>query len=114
MDFLRPGSQLHGLEAAALALLLALSAPRLAAALCSGSTYSYGSGACSSCAAGASFVSAAAGCSPSATLTAGPVDTAFYLSGSQAEGVAAPRCAEPARRATTAAALSGSRREEGI
>jgi hypothetical protein len=37
-------------------LLLALSAPRLAAAQCSGSTYSYGSGACASCAAGASFL----------------------------------------------------------
>ena len=72
-----------------LALLLALSAPRLAAAQCSGSTYSYGSGACASCAAGASFVSSSAGCTPSATLTAGPADTALFLSGSQAEGVAA-------------------------
>jgi hypothetical protein len=90
MDFVaRTSSHLHRLEAAALALVLALSAPRLAAALCSGSTYSYGSGACSSCAVGASFVSSSAGCVPSATLTAGPADTAFYLSGSQAEGVAA-------------------------
>jgi DNA-binding beta-propeller fold protein YncE len=52
-------------------------------------TYSYGGVACSSCATGASFVSAAAGCTPSAALTAGPADTAFYLSGSAAEGVAA-------------------------
>ena len=73
----------------ALILLLALSAPRLAAAQCSGSTYSYGSGACASCAAGASFISSSAGCTPSATLTSGPADTALYLSGSQAEGVAA-------------------------
>ena len=75
--------------ALALALLLALSVPRLAFAQCSGSTYSYGSGACALCAAGASFVSSSAGCAPSATLTAGPADTALYLSGSQAEGVAA-------------------------
>jgi serine/threonine-protein kinase len=72
-----------------LALLLALGAPRLAAAQCSGSTYSYGSGACASCAAGASFISSSAGCAPSATLTSGPADTALYLSGSQAEGVTA-------------------------
>ena len=75
--------------ALALALLLALAAPLRAGAVCSGSTYSYGSGACASCAVGASFVSAAAGCAPSATLTAGPADTAFYLSGNAAEGAAA-------------------------
>ena len=55
---------------------------------CTTATYSYGSGACASCAAGASFVSAGAGCAPSATLP-GPVDTAFYLSGSATEGAAA-------------------------
>ena len=55
----------------------------------SGGTYSYGSGASATCAAGATYVSSSAGCTPSATLTAGPIDTAFYLSGSQAEGVAA-------------------------
>jgi hypothetical protein len=71
-----------------LLLLLLLLGPRAAAAQCSGSTYSYGSGACASCAVGSSFVSAAAGCTPSAALP-GPTDTAFYLSGSQAEGVAA-------------------------
>ena len=77
------------LRLALLALAAALAPLRAAATACSGSTYSYGSGACSSCPAGASFVSASAGCTPSATLTAGPTDTAFYLSGSQAEGVGA-------------------------
>jgi serine/threonine protein kinase len=67
----------------------ALAALAVVAAQCSGSTYSYGSGACASCAAGASFISSSAGCKPSATLTSGPADTALYLSGSQAEGVAA-------------------------
>jgi hypothetical protein len=61
----------------------------VALSACAGSTYSYGSGACASCAAGASFISSSAGCTPSATLTSGPADTALYLSGSQAEGVAA-------------------------
>jgi hypothetical protein len=42
-----------------LSALLALAAA--AAQQCLGSTYSWGSGACSSCAVGASFVSAAAG-----------------------------------------------------
>jgi hypothetical protein len=72
-----------------LLLLLLLLGTRGAEAQCSGSTYSYGSGACASCAAGASFVSSSAGCTPSATLTPGPANTALYLSGSQAEGVAA-------------------------
>ena len=72
-----------------LTLLLALCTLRGADAQCSGSTYSYGSGACASCAFGATFISSIAGCAPSATLTAGPIDTAFYLSGSALEGVAA-------------------------
>ena len=72
----------HGGRTNMLALLLALGALRPADAQCSGSTYSYGSGACASCAAGATFISSIAGCAPSATLTAGPTDTAFYLSGS--------------------------------
>ena len=65
----------------------ALSAVEVAqlATPCSGGTYSYGSGACSPCAAGATFVSAWAGCMPST----GPTDTAFYLSGTQTEGYAA-------------------------
>ena len=70
-------------------LLLVLLLVRGADAQCSGSTYSYGSGACASCAFGATFISSIAGCAPSATLTAGPTDTAFYLSGSVYEGVAA-------------------------
>ena len=78
---LRPAA----LAAAALALL----APQSATAICGGSSYSYGSAACASCAAGATFVSASAGCRPSAALSAGPTDTAFSLSGSQAEGIAA-------------------------
>ena len=71
-----------------LALALALALGR-AGAQCTGNTYSYGSAACAPCATGATFISSAAGCAPSATLTAGPVDTALFLSGSQLEGVAA-------------------------
>ena len=71
-------------------LLSAALQPRGAAATaCSGATYSYGGAACASCTAGASFVSPASGCAPSATLTAGPTDTAFYLSGASDEGDAA-------------------------
>ena len=88
-------------DSASLAALLALAAAhtRLApvSAQCSGSAYSYGSGACASCAAGATFVSASLGCTPSSSLTAGPADTALYLSGTQAEGVGAfPTVAAPA------------------
>jgi len=58
---------------------------------CPGGQYSYspaaaGADQCSACAPGASLVSPSAGCAPAAAL-GGPVDTAFYLSGSQAEGV---------------------------
>ena len=83
-----------------LALSLAASSPRRAGATaCAGATYSYGSGACSSCPAGATFVSAAAGCAPAAA----PADAAFYLSGSAAEGVAAwPTVAVPAGVSYTA------------
>ena len=52
-------------------------------------TYSYGGIGASPCPVGATFISASSGCSPSASLTAGPTDTAFYLSGMQAEGVSA-------------------------
>ena len=52
---------------------------------CTRSTYSYGSNACSPCAASATFISATAGCAPATA----PTDTAFYLSGAQDEGVAA-------------------------
>ena len=72
-----------------LLLPLLMLGPRQASAQCVGSAYSYGSDACASCASGASFVSSSSGCTPSATLAAGPVDTAFFLSGSSAEGVAA-------------------------
>jgi len=56
---------------------------------CAGGTYSFGGTPCASCATGASFVSSAVGCAPSAALTAGPVDTVFYLSGSAVEGTSA-------------------------
>ena len=56
---------------------------------CAPGSYSFAGAACSPCPAGSTFVSSALGCAPSATLTAGPADTAFYLSGSSAEGVAA-------------------------
>ena len=57
--------------------------------------YSYiGTSSCAPCPPGAALVSAALGCRPSESLTAGPSDTAFYLSGSQAEGVAALSGAE--------------------
>ena len=69
--------------------LVQLAALSVVTAQCSGSSYSYGSGACASCPSGASFISAASGCAPSATLTAGPTNTALYLSGSSAEGVMA-------------------------
>ena len=72
-----------------LLLLLLLQSVRAVFGQCSGSTYSYGSGACAPCAAGAAFVSSSSGCTPSAALTAGPADTALYLSGSSAEGAAA-------------------------
>jgi hypothetical protein len=75
--------------ALALVLLLALEAPRPAAAQCTGSTYSFGGLPCAPCASGAVFISSASGCTPSAALTAGPADTAFYLSGTAVEGTAA-------------------------
>ena len=77
-------------------LVVLLGGAALARAQCSGSTYSYGSGACASCPAGATFVSAAAGCTPPAADGPGPTDTAFYLSGSAAEGVAAFTLTGPA------------------
>lgn len=63
---------------------------------CSGSTYSYFASptSCASCASGSLFLSSSLGCSPAASVAggqdssfaAGPTDTAFFLSGSQAEG----------------------------
>jgi hypothetical protein len=74
----------------AFTLLLALAlATGAGATTCSGNTYSFGSGACASCPDGATLNAATGACRPSAALTAGPDDAAFYLSGTQAEGVAA-------------------------
>ena len=56
---------------------------------CGAGSYNFGGAACASCPVYASLAAPARGCSPSANLTAGPPDTAFYLSGSQAEGVSA-------------------------
>jgi sugar lactone lactonase YvrE len=60
--------------------------------ICPPSTYSYGgSSGCSSCNAftSSNLLSSSLGCSPSSTLTSGPSDTSFYLSGSLNEGVSA-------------------------
>ena len=60
----------------------------MVAGCATGSSFSFGgTGAC--CAASATFVSASASCTPSTALTAGPADTALYLSGSSAEGAGA-------------------------
>ena len=74
------------------ALLLALlTAAPFAAAACTGNTYTYGSAGCAPCSyLGATVVTGnVGGCAPSATQTAGPTDTAFYLSGSSVEGISA-------------------------
>jgi len=71
--------------------LLALLSPGVGAQ-CAGQTYALNApsaAACAPCAPGATFVSQTASCAPSPGENQGPVDTAFYLSGSQAEGVAA-------------------------
>jgi sugar lactone lactonase YvrE len=77
--------------AAALLLLLLqllLGARRAAATACFLGAYSYGGG-CSPCPPGATIIAATGVCRPSSAFTAGPNDTAFYLSGTQAEGVLA-------------------------
>jgi sugar lactone lactonase YvrE len=58
---------------------------------CVGDTYSYsGALSCSSCPSGIStFISSSLGCRPSSSTSTGPIDTSFYLSGSQSEGVSA-------------------------
>ena len=66
-------------------LLLLLLACLASATTCAAGSYSYNSGACAACPSGASFVSATGLCAPATA----PADTAFYLSGSQAEGVTA-------------------------
>ena len=61
-------------------------------AVCGNGTHSYGGSACSPCAAGsapAAYAPSSSSCAPSATLSAGPADAAFYLSGSAAEGLSA-------------------------
>jgi hypothetical protein len=65
--------------------LLQLLIPLIVNGACTGSTYSYGSGVCSSCPAGSTFISETSGCYPASS----PTDTAFYLSGSESEGVSA-------------------------
>ena len=81
---------------AALAASAALLCVAPAAAACASGTYSYG-GACAPCPAGASYVAATGTCQPAAGAPgAPPSDTAFYLSGAQAEGVAAFPGALPA------------------
>ena len=67
--------------------LCAAALPRRAAA-CADGSYTFG-GTCTACPPGAALVAETGVCRPSATLTAGPTDTAFYLSGSSAEGVTA-------------------------
>jgi len=59
--------------------------------ICTGSTYSYGGASCSSCPPGATIVTGnARGCTPSTTLTPGPIDSlVFYLSGTSTEGESA-------------------------
>jgi hypothetical protein len=52
---------------------------------CTGSTYSYDGSDCSPCPLGATFISSSLGCAPSSF----PLDTKFYLSGTQTEGVSA-------------------------
>ena len=83
-----------------LALLGALALREGAAAQsCAASTYSYGGLPCAVCPVGGNFISTSSGCSPSASITAGPSDTVFYLSGTEAEGVSAFSTVNaPARR----------------
>lgn len=67
----------------------ALAVQSASCSACSASTVSYGGGSvlCAPCPPGAAFVSASSSCVPAAAVTAGPTDTAFYFSGTQAEGV---------------------------
>ena len=66
-------------------LALVLLACRASATTCAEGSYSYDSGSCAACPSGATFVAATGLCAPAAA----PADTAFYLSGTSAEGVAA-------------------------
>jgi ELWxxDGT repeat protein len=57
--------------------------------LCDVNTFSYGSSSCSTCPSGSTFISSSLGCRPSSSTSAGPIDTSFYFSGSQLEGLSA-------------------------
>jgi sugar lactone lactonase YvrE len=84
-----PGTLSASCTAACAAGSFASSAGASTCVACPAGSYSYGGAVlCANCTPGASFSSSAAGCVPPAT-TAGPADTAFYLSGAQAEGVSA-------------------------
>jgi mucin-19 len=58
---------------------------------CPANSYSYlGASSCSSCPTGSStFVSSSLGCRPSSSTSSSPIDTSFYLSGSQSESISA-------------------------
>jgi mucin-19 len=57
---------------------------------CPSNTYSYaGSSSCSSCSSGTTYISSSLGCKPSSTTSVGPIDTSFYLSGIDSEGISA-------------------------
>jgi ELWxxDGT repeat protein len=57
--------------------------------VCAVNTFSYGSSSCSTCPTGSTFISSSLGCRPSSSTSAGPIDTSFYFSGSQLEGLSA-------------------------
>jgi hypothetical protein len=56
---------------------------------CASNTFSYSGSSCSNCALDSSFVSSSLGCRPFYSFNTGPLETAFYLSGSQSESIKA-------------------------
>jgi streptogramin lyase len=66
-------------------LFLLLQPTFVTSTTCIGSTYLYDGSDCSPCPLGATFISSSLGCAPSSF----PLDTKFYLSGTQTEGVSA-------------------------
>ena len=89
---LTPSTMVEGSSAIQLTLL----AGAKSATCIANGVYTYGGSVCANCSAGASLGPTGAACVPSPTLTAGPIDTAFYLSGAQSEGVSAfPTIAMP-------------------
>jgi ELWxxDGT repeat protein len=57
---------------------------------CPSNTYSYtGATSCSSCSIGSILISSSLGCRLISSSNRGPIDTTFYLSGSQSEGISA-------------------------